>query len=140
MRRGFSLMELVVAMAILAVITPLALRLLFTSDRALGTSEAQAQAAGGQAQLLEDLARDINKASSASVQDGWLTLSAAGQRVTYSWVPRSQATVRTVIAPGGETRLYAGVQASFTLQGKLIAAQVQGTAEGLRTAFAMRNQ
>ena len=132
-------MELVVSIAILATITPLALRLLFTSDRALGTSEMQAQTAGGQAQLLEDLARDINRSSTASVQDGWLTLVGAGQRVTYSWVPQRRATVRSVVAQGGETRVYAGVQASFTLQGKLIATKVQGNAGGLQTAFAMRN-
>ena len=140
MRRGFTLMELIVSVAILAVITPLALRLLFTSDRALGTSEAQAQTAGGQAQLLEDLARDTNSATTASIRNGWLTLITAGQQVTYSWVPERRATVRTVAAQAGETRTYPGVQASFTFEGKLIAARVQGNSGSLQTAFAMRNQ
>jgi prepilin-type N-terminal cleavage/methylation domain-containing protein len=139
MKRGYTLLELTVSMAILAVIVPVALRLMFTADRALGPGEAQATATGGQAQLLEDLARDTNSASSVSVKDGWLTVSSAGLRIVYSWVPQQGATVRTVMTPGGETRAYPGVRASFAIQGRLVRAEVQGSAGGLKTAFAMRN-
>ena len=138
MRRGQTLLELMVAIAILAVIAAVALRMVFAADRAMSGPEEQVTTAGGQAQLLDDLGRDLRSARGASGGSGRLTVR--GERtVVYEWSRSGNATVRRVVGRPNMTREYPGVRVAATVRGRIVNVDIRGDAMALGTAFYMRN-
>lgn len=131
------LLELMVTIPILAVIAVVSLRLVFLSDRALTRQDEQTTATGGQAQLLEDLGRDLRGASETSAGSGWLSVSSP-HRVTYEWSAAHSATVRRVAGQQGETREYPGLRLSASVSGRVTQVEIRGKAITVRTAVWMR--
>ncbi len=138
MRRGQTLLELVVSLAILAIVVAVSLRLVFISDRALGQESDRVASVGGQAQLLEDLGRDLRTARSAVSAGGRLHIISS-HSVIYQWSGEKRATVRRVIGQPNTVRHYPGVQTDFAVRGKFVEASIRSDAGTLRTGFCMRN-
>lgn len=108
-RRGFTLMELMVALAVFTVIMSLALRALFLTDRMALRSQARLQHTLGRVNLQAQLRNDIWAARSfVQGPDGSVEFGLAdGSTVVYRRTPGG-ATVRVC---GGEETLYRGTVA-----------------------------
>ena len=131
MRRGSTLIELLVAMGALSVVMMATTRLLFMGDRAMGEATARAAQVGGAAELMADVGRDVRIAPSLSAAGGELT--AGGVRYTSG----EAETVR--IAGGRETDRYPGVTASFSAQGRMVTVDLKAGKAHLRTIHWRRN-
>ncbi|MGC9318753.1 MAG: type II secretion system protein [Armatimonadota bacterium] len=131
MRRGYTIMELMVSLALLAVVTSVTGRLLFTSDRALGEQSRRAAAVGGQGDLLSDLGRDLRGASAASAGGASLTVGPVSYRSTEDGVTRSVS--------GRDVQEYPNVQARFSRSGSLVIVALSSQAGEARTGVHLRN-
>jgi len=139
MKRGHTLIEMIVAIAILAVVLPVSLRLLFTMDWALGAEAEKLERTGGQAQLLEDLGADIRGARTARAGRDGLRLRGP-TNLRYYWDEQQQATVRETLGAAGETRIYPGVRAEFVRTGRMVRVHISAGETELRTAYYLRNR
>ena len=134
MRRGNTLIELMVAITLLAVAGNVSMRLLYAGNRVLRPESARSAATGGQAALLEDLGSDLRAAR--GVSGGGSTLSVSGANAaTYAWDERRQATVRT----GDDARAYPGVHANFSREGRLVRVTLTAGDRTITTAYWVRN-
>ena len=131
MRRGSTLIELVVAMGILSVIMLVSTRLLFASDRAMGAEVVRATQVGGAAELLADAGRDVRQARHLRATGGELI----AERVRYS----SDEAGTARVSDGRETDRYPGVVASFNMRGRLVTVTVKTDKAQMRTSFYRRN-
>jgi len=138
-RRGSTLIELVVSLSILAVAVSVCLRLLFTMDRAVGSEEQQLTRTAGYTQLLDDLGADVRAAASAAATGSTLRLHGAAE-VRYYWDDQQQATIRQAIAPESETTLYPHVRAAFEGDGPMVRVRLRSEKTDLRTAHYRRNR
>lgn len=132
MKRGYTLIELIVSLALLAIVVSVASRLLFTSDRALEAESDRAVALGGQGELVSDLGRDLRGAAGASGGGG--TLSVRG----VTWRSDEGGTVRSVAGQPDLDRTWPGIRARFTIEGRLVTVELTSGAGAARTAFYMR--
>jgi prepilin-type N-terminal cleavage/methylation domain-containing protein len=112
-RRGFTLMELMVALAVFSVIMSLALRALFLTDRMALRSQARLQQTLGRVNLQAQLRNDIWAAQGFEQRaDGSTEFRLAdGSTVVYRGTPRGE----TVRVCGGEETRYGGT-VSFSEQ------------------------
>lgn len=138
MRRGYLLMEVLVSIALLAVVVAVSVRLIFTSDRALGAEGERAAAIGGAAELMSDLGRDLRGARGAS-GDGHALMISGAQSIRYSYSRERGGVVRQEGARADLAREYPGLRARFTVSGELVIAEVSSSAGAIRTAFYLRN-
>ncbi|MBD3291334.1 MAG: prepilin-type N-terminal cleavage/methylation domain-containing protein [Armatimonadia bacterium] len=132
MKRGYTLIELIVSLALLAVVVSVASRLLFTSDRALEAESERAVALGGQGEMLSDLGRDLRGAAGASGGGATLTVG------NVTWRSSEDGTVRSIAGRPDQDRSYPKVQARFTIEGRLVTVDLTSEAGTARTAFYMR--
>ena len=134
-QRGMTLVELVAATAVLAVIMGITLRLIFLSDRALGAQDTKAAAVASAASLLQDLGRDVRAAAGVSGAGSRLTLSGP-QAVTYS--SADGQTTRHVSGLPGEDRCYA---ATFDAEptGRLVNVTIRSPRVSLQSSIMIRN-
>jgi len=132
MRRGYTLIELIVSLALLATVVSVASRLLFTSDRALDAESERAVALGVQGEMLGDLGRDLRGGSAAS--GGGDTLSVGG----VTWRSSEEGTVRSIAGRPDQTRQYPHVRTQFEVGGSLVTVTITSPAGTARTAFYMR--
>ena len=89
-QRGLTLMELVVSMAVLAIVMGLGLQLEFQTQRAIDREQAKATRLGSEADLLSLLRRDIRAAAAIgprSTEARLILVSADGGRVEYRVTP-----------------------------------------------------
>lgn len=139
MRHGSTLIEFMVAIAVLAVVVSVSLRLLYTSDRALQGEAARAASAGGVARLLADLGEDLREAS--SVSGGGEALAVRGTRgLRYYWDDEQQATVRQGFSAQVEMRVYPGVRVEFKPGGSLVRVHISSGSIAVRTTYYLRNR
>ena len=106
-RRGFTLIELMVALAVFTVIMSLALRALFLTDRMALRSQARLQHTLGRVNLQSQLRNDIwaAKGFSKQLDDGSAEFTLAdGSTVVYRRTPGGE----TVRVCGGEETRYGG--------------------------------
>ena len=139
MKRGQTLIELVVAIAILAVVVPVSLRLLFAMDWAVTEQAEQAESIGNVAELLEDVGADLRAARKVNAVREKLRLWSRGQ-VYYYWDGRELATVRQTVGAKGEMRIYPGARANFQQAGNMVRVRISAGEITLRTAFYLRNR
>ena len=134
-RSGNTLVELMTALAVLALVLTVALRLVFAVDRTLLP---QGEAAGGTAAcaaLLQDVSEDLRAARSTSGGGDALTLRGAGE-TRYAWDAERGGTVRR----GEDNRLYQGVRAEFSREGSLVRVRLSAGLDRVSTAVAVRGQ
>ena len=134
-RSGNTLVELVTALAVLALVLTVALRLIFAVDRTLAP---QGEAAGGTAAcaaLLQDVSQDLRAARATSGGGDALTLLGAGE-TSYAWDPDRGGTVRR----GDDNRFYSGVRAEFSPEGSLVRVRLTAGLDRVSTAVAVRGQ
>jgi prepilin-type N-terminal cleavage/methylation domain-containing protein len=136
MRRGFTIIELLVAMALIAVASDACVRIIGASNRVFRPEAQRAAATGGQAALLLDLGADLRGARGLSGGGSSLTVSGFPE-VTYAWDDSRQATVRR--GPAADTRAYPGVRASFLPAGRLVRVTLTAGPSTVTTAFCRRN-
>ncbi|MBM3474559.1 MAG: prepilin-type N-terminal cleavage/methylation domain-containing protein [Armatimonadetes bacterium] len=89
-RRGLTLMELMVSMAVLAVVMALGLQLEFQTQRAMDREQAKAARLGSEADLLSLLRRDVRAAAAIgprSTEARLVLVAADGRRVEYRVTP-----------------------------------------------------
>ena len=132
MKRGYTLIELIVSLALLAGVVGVASRLLFTSDRALSAESDRAVALGGQGELLSDLGRDLRGASRASGGGDAVTVG------NVTWRSDEGGTVRSIAERPDQNRRYPHVSASFAIEGRLVTVELTSEAGTARTAFYLR--
>ncbi|MFO8082351.1 MAG: prepilin-type N-terminal cleavage/methylation domain-containing protein [Armatimonadota bacterium] len=130
--RGYTLIELLVSLALLAVVVGVSSRLLFTTDRALGAESDRAVALGAQGELLSDLGRDLRGASVASGGGDSLTVG------SVTWRGSEAGTVRSIAGRPEQDRAYHHVRARFTISGSVVGVQLTSPAGEARTAFYLR--
>lgn len=134
MRRGYSLVELLVALAVLATLGTITLRLTFAGDRALQTHAAMATANGAAARLLQCVSDDLRAARSVS-RGQPLIIGRADGRATYS--PLSgRGGIRRTTADTVED--YLGVRLSVTGSGRMRTVTISVRALTLRTVVCQR--
>ena len=131
MKRGSTLIELVVAMGVLGIVMLVATRLLFASDRAMGAEVVKATQVGGAAELLADVGRDVRPATNLRATGGELIASGA------RYASGEDETVR--VSGGRETNRYPGVTASFSMEGRLLNVTVKTGNTQMRTTIYRRN-
>lgn len=131
MRRGVTLLELLVAMGVLSVIMVATTRLIFMGDRAMAEATARAVHVGGAAELMADVGRDVRVATGLSASGGELV--AGGTR----YISDQSGTVR--VAAGRQTDRYPGVSATFSVQGRMVTVDVKAGRARLRTMHWGRN-
>jgi len=134
MRRGYSLVELLVALAILATLGSITLRLTFAGDRALQTNAARATADSAALRLLRDVSDDLRAASSVSSSDP-IAMQRPEGRVTYAPLPGGDGVRRLA---GDVIEDYPGVKLAVSAGGRLHTVTVRGQALTLRTAVCRR--
>lgn len=139
MRRGSTLIELVVSLSILAVAVSVCLRLLFTMDRAVGSEEQQLVRTSGRTRLLDDLGADVRAARGATATGSVLRLHGAAE-VRYYWDDQQQATIRRATAPERHTTLYPHLRATFRRDGTMLRVRLRSGDADLRTAYYLRNR
>ena len=139
MRRGQSLIEMVVAIIVLAVVVPVSMRLLFAMDWALGGEADKLACIGSRAELLQDLGADIRAARRATDSGEGLRLWGPVP-LRYYWDHEQDATVRQTIGAEGETRVYPGVRAEFVRRGKMVHVRIVSGKTDLHTAYYLRNR
>ena len=139
MRRGHTLLELMVAIAVLAGALTVILRLLFTVDYALAPEAAQATGLGTQAQLLEDLGRDLRVARSVTAS-GRTVVTRGAEPVRYYWDEGQQATIRHPSNPRGERWTYPEVWVESTPRGEIVWVRIIRDDMVLTTAYSLRNR
>ncbi|HUS79829.1 MAG TPA: prepilin-type N-terminal cleavage/methylation domain-containing protein [Armatimonadota bacterium] len=139
MRRGYLLTELLVSIAILAIILVAMTRLIFMTDRAMGGEAVRAVSVGGAGELMDDLGRDLRAASGVSAADEALALRTPGEsgRVNYATGSDGRSVVRTV---GGQVRArYPGVGATFSASGRWVSVVVRARGADMQTGYYLRN-
>jgi prepilin-type N-terminal cleavage/methylation domain-containing protein len=94
MRRGHTLMELLVSLAVLAMLGSVTLRLMFAGDNALQAQTARATANSAALRLLHDVSDDLRASSSAGSGET-LTIERPDGRVVYQALPQERAVRRT---------------------------------------------
>lgn len=133
MRRGYSLIELLVALAILATISSVTLRLMFAGDRALQANAGHAASDSMALRLLGEVSDDLRAATSVSTGQQIVVQRPDGP-ATYTALPdvglRRQA--REV------TEDYPGVKLTVRADGRLWAITITGKTLTLRSAVAGR--
>lgn len=132
MKRGYTLIELIVSLAILAIVVSVASRLLFTSDRALGAESDRAIALGEQGELLSDLGRDLRGASAASGGDATLTVA------DVTWRSSEDGTIRSIAGRPEMDQTYPHVRTQFRIEGPLVTVRLRSEAGTAETAFYLR--
>jgi prepilin-type N-terminal cleavage/methylation domain-containing protein len=130
-RRGYTLLECVIALGLMAVVVSVALQLLYASDVALGRERTASAGAGAMAAMLGDVAADARPSSSASADGVSLTVGGA----KYSWDAGRRSTVRQ---SAGDLRAYPGVRAKFGVSGKMVTVEVAAGKAVARTSCYMR--
>ena len=138
MRRGSTLMEMVVSIGLLAVVALVSVRLMFMSDRALGAEGERIAAVGGAADLLADLGRDLRQASRVS-GGGTGLLVAGAQPIRYQYSRGRGAVVRSAAGREGLVSEYPGLRAHFTPQGRFVTVALTTSTGEVRTGFYLRN-
>ena len=139
MKRGYVLIELIVASAILAAAMGVFLRMVFTIDTSVGAEVEQVAGVGAQAQLLADLGTNVRGAGAVTGSGSSLTIPGAGQ-VRYAWDDAQQATVRTATAGADQLRIYPGVRADFRPRGPVLFVKMTAEGHQVRTAYYLRNR
>lgn len=134
MRRGHTLMELMVSLAVLATLGSVTLRLTFAGDRALQTQTARATASSVALRLLHDVSDDLRAASSAGSGSSF-TIQRPDGRVTYEALADGSGLRRTA---GDVVEDYAGVKLNVSGGGRLRTVTVTGKALTLRTVVCQR--
>ena len=134
MRRGHTLMELMVSLAVLATLGSVTLRLTFAGDRALQTQTARATANSVALRLLHDVSDDLRAASSAGSGSS-VTIQRPDGRVTYETLADGSGLRRKA---GDVVEDYAGVKLNVSGGGRLHTVTVTGKALTLRTVVCQR--
>lgn len=134
MRRGYTLVELLVSLAILATLGSITLRLMFVGDRALQTHTERAAASSAVLRLLHDISDDLRAASSAG-NGRSLVIQRPGGRVTYETLPGGAGLRRTA---GDVVADYPGVKLEVGGGGRLRTVTVSGKALTLSTTVCQR--
>jgi prepilin-type N-terminal cleavage/methylation domain-containing protein len=131
MRRGFTIIELLTSITVLAAILGVALPLFFMGDKALGLTSTALSRQATAAHLLGDLSRDARTAGAAT-SDGGATLGEA----VYRYDAATDTTLRQ--APSGLTT-YAHVRFTLSSDGRLTRISVRGHNVELTTLVLRRN-
>ncbi len=132
MRRGTSLIELLVALAVLATLGTVTLRLMFAGDRALQTQAERATATSAALRLLHVAADDVRAAASVGIGEPPIVQRPEG-RVTYSRT--ADGTCRRA---GEEIEEFPGVTLSLTGGDRLCTITVRGKSQTLTTVVCRR--
>jgi len=122
MRRGYTILELMVSLAILATFGSITLRLMFAGDRALQTHAEQAAATSAALRLLHDVSDDLRAASSAG-SGGSIVIQRPEGRVTYTPLPGGAGLRRHA---GDVIEDYPGVRLAVSGGGRLRTVTVIG--------------
>ena len=134
MRRGYTLFELMVSLAVLATLGSITLRLMFVGDRALQTHTAQAAANSATLRLLHSVSDDLRAASSAGSGTS-LVIQRPDGRVTYQALPEGSGIRRTA---GDVVEDYVGVKLDVSGGGRLRSVTVSGKTLTLSTVVCQR--
>ena len=137
MRRGATLIEVMAATTVTAVLLTVVLRLVFFSDRALGAQENRGRSVAAAARLMADMSTDLRGATSASGGEGHLAV-AGRQDVTYTWSAQHNAAVRHVSGLPGEDRVYPGTMFRANATGGLVTLGLRNGKTSLTTAVRRR--
>jgi prepilin-type N-terminal cleavage/methylation domain-containing protein len=137
MRRGATLIEMMTAMAVTALLLTVVLRLVFFSDRALGAQENRGRSVAAAARLMADMSTDLRGATSASGGEGRLSIGGP-QDVTYTWSAGQHAAVRHISGLPGEDRVYPGTMFHANATGGLMTLALRNGKTSLTTAVRMR--
>ncbi|MGE5531509.1 MAG: type II secretion system protein J [Bacteroidota bacterium] len=136
MRRGHTLTELLVSMAVLATLGSITLRLTFAGDRALQTQTERATATSTALRLLHDVSDDLR--ASTSVGTGAMpTIERPEGRVTYRPAMNGSGLRRTA---GDVVEEYVGVQLGVSGSGALRTVTVTGKKQRLTTVVCLRRR
>jgi prepilin-type N-terminal cleavage/methylation domain-containing protein len=136
-RRGYTIIELLTTVAVLAVIAAVSLRLVFATDRALGGEQRKSTTHGSAAALLEDVSRDLRGATGAS-GGGEVRISGA-QSATYRWSEATGATTRVAPGAADDGKQYVGARVSVAAGGRYVRVTVTSGSLNLQTGVCMRN-
>lgn len=139
MRRGYTLLELVVAISILTVIFSITLRLVFFSDRALGGVEEKAADTAVAARLLQDVSRDARSASEVTVGPGYLRMTSPAGAVIYRWSASTGATSRRGSHGASDQREYPGASCSASVSARFVEFIVKTRYTRLTSGVSLRN-
>lgn len=139
MKRGYALVELIIAAAILGAGMTVLLRMQFAIDSSVGAQVEHIAGVGAQAQLLSDLGTDVRGAR--AVTGGGSTLTIGGTRqIRYAWDDVQEATLRTAAAGLDTLRVYPGVRANFRPRGAVVLVTLTANERTVGTAYYRRNQ
>jgi len=139
MKRGYALIELIVAAAILGGAMGVLLRMQFAIDRSVGAEVEHIAGVGVQAQLLADLGTDVRGAKAVTGGGSSLTIRGARQ-IRYAWDDVEEATLRTAAAGPDNMRVYPGVRANFRLRGAVVLVTLTANERTVHTAYYLRNR
>lgn len=134
MRRGYTLLEVLVSLAVLTTLGSVTLRLMFAGDRALQTNTERAVATSAALRLLHDVSDDLRAASSAG-RGGSLAIQRPEGRVTYQALPDGTGLRRTAAEVVED---YVGVKLEVSGGGRLRLITVTGKAQTLSTLVCLR--
>jgi prepilin-type N-terminal cleavage/methylation domain-containing protein len=136
MRRGHTLTELLVSMAVLATLGSITLRLTFAGDRALQTQTERATATSTALRLLHDVSDDLR--ASSSIRPGAIpTIDRTDGRVTYQPLAHGGGVRRTA---GDVVEEYVGVQLNISGNGAVRTVTVAGKKQRLTTVVCLRRR
>jgi prepilin-type N-terminal cleavage/methylation domain-containing protein len=119
MRRGYTLLELLTSISVLAVILGVMLPLIFMGDRALTRSDAAVDRDATAVHLLGDISRDLRGASAVSIGSDALRLDG----VTYRYLAAEDRTLRQdalsyTAYPGARFAVAGGRLMTITIHGR----------------------
>ena len=134
MRRGYTLFELMVSLAVLATLGSITLRLMFVGERALQPHTAQAAANSATLRLLHSVSDDLRAASSVG-SGASLVIQRPDGRVTYQALAQGSGIRRTA---GDVVEDYAGLKLDVSGSGRLRTVTVTGKALTLSTVVCQR--
>ena len=139
MKRGYALVELIIAAAILGAGMTVLLRMQFAIDSSVGAEVEHIAGVGVQAQLLADLGTDVRGAR--AVTGGGSTLTIGGTRqIRYAWDDVQEATLRTAAAGLDNLRVYPGVRANFRPRGAVVFVTLTANERTVGTAYYLRTR
>ncbi len=139
MKRGYALIELIIAAAILGGAMAVLLRMQFAIDSSVGAEVEHIAGVGAQAQLLADLGTDVRGARAVSGGGSSLTIRGARQ-IRYAWDDVEEATLRTAAAGPDNMRVYPGVRANFRPRGAVVLVTLTANERTVGTAYYLRNR
>lgn len=134
MRRGYTLIELLVSMAVLATLGSITLRLTFLGDRALQSQTRHAAMTSSALRLLHNVSDDLRAATSAG-GGGSPAIERPEGRVTYQPLADGSGLRRTA---GDVVEDYPGVKLAVSGGGRTRAITVTSQGQTLSTVACLR--